>query len=149
MHQGIRMLSVVVVEQSAKALMSCQQPAMSPPGPLVSFVHPCRSQHIFVRSDGRSGDSLAYTCVGDPNHVLCASHAGASTSLCAAKAAAATAWPTHAWATQAMRLHATTATTCARWHTSTSQTKSIHAACAKHGLVLPAQGLLWPSWMHA
>ena len=37
MHQGIRILSAFVVEQSAKALMSCQQPAMSPPGPLVAL----------------------------------------------------------------------------------------------------------------
>ncbi|KAK9827672.1 hypothetical protein WJX81_006702 [Elliptochloris bilobata] len=28
------------------------------------------SQHIFVRSGGRSGDSLAYTCVGDPGNAL-------------------------------------------------------------------------------
>lgn len=30
----------------------------------------CRSQHIFVCAGGRRGDSLAYTCVGDPGNAL-------------------------------------------------------------------------------
>ena len=64
------MLSTVLVEQSAKAFISCQEQARSPPRSLMNCVLPCRSQHIFVRSDGRSGNSLAYTCVGDPGNAL-------------------------------------------------------------------------------
>lgn len=30
----------------------------------------CRSQHIFVCAGGHRGDSLAYTCVGDPGNAL-------------------------------------------------------------------------------
>lgn len=59
-----------MVEHSAKAFISCRQLAMSPPDPVTSYMLPRRSQHIFVRSDGRSGDSLAYTCVGDPGNAL-------------------------------------------------------------------------------
>ena len=62
------MPSTVLVGPHGKALISCQ--AITLPGPVTSCVLPRRSQHIFVRSDGRSGDSLAYTCVGDPGNAL-------------------------------------------------------------------------------